>query len=68
MRLLLEAQRGPQGGHYYLCVDQVTLNKLMAAKRRSEDFSDVMIRIAKAEAAASGRLSPQAYERRGLSK
>jgi hypothetical protein len=56
MRLLLEEQRGPQGGHF-LCLDQLTLNKLTAAKRPSEDFSDVMIRMAKAEAKASGRLS-----------
>jgi hypothetical protein len=56
MRLLLEEQRGPQGGHF-LSLDQVTLNKLTAAKRPSEDFGDVMIRMAKAEAKASGRLS-----------
>jgi hypothetical protein len=67
MRLLLELQRGPQGG-YFLCLDQATVNKLMAAKRRSEDFSDLIIRMAKTEAMASGRLSlvsgrlsPQAY-------
>jgi hypothetical protein len=29
---------------------------LMAAKRRSEDFSDLIIRMAKAEAMASSRL------------
>jgi hypothetical protein len=56
MRLLLEAQGGPHGG-YFLCLDQVTLNRLMAAKRRSEDFSDVIIRMVEAEAIASGRLS-----------
>jgi hypothetical protein len=56
MRLLLEEQRGPQGG-YFFCLDQVTLNKLLAAKRRSEDFSDVMIRMAKADVTATGRLS-----------
>jgi hypothetical protein len=54
MRLLLDAKRGPQGG-YFLCLDQVTLNKLTAAKRPSEAFSDVIIRIAKAEAMASNR-------------
>jgi hypothetical protein len=55
MRLLLE-QGGSQGG-YFFCVDQGTLNKLMAAKKRSENFSDVMIRMAKADATATGRLS-----------
>jgi hypothetical protein len=55
MRLLLEERRGPHG--HFLCLDQVTLNKLMAAKRPSEDFSDVIIRMAKAEAAASVRPS-----------
>jgi hypothetical protein len=58
MRLLLEAQRGPQGG-YFLCLDQVTLNQLMAAKRPSEDLSGLVVRIAKAEAMASNR-SPNA--------
>jgi hypothetical protein len=48
MRLLLEEQRGPQGGHF-LSLDQVTLNRLTAAKMPSEDFSDVVTRIAKAE-------------------
>jgi len=56
MRLLLEAQGGPQGG-YFFSVDQVTLNKLMAAKKRSEDLSGVLIHMARAEAMASGRLS-----------
>jgi hypothetical protein len=56
-RLLLEAQRGPTGG-YFLCLDQKTLNRLMASKGPSEDLSDVIIRLAKAEAMASGRLSP----------
>jgi hypothetical protein len=56
MRLLLEAQRGPKSG-YFLCVDQLTLNRLMAAKAPSEDLSDVLIRIAAAEAMVSGRLS-----------
>jgi hypothetical protein len=55
MRLLLE-QGGSQGG-YFFCLDQLTLSKLMAAKRRSEDFSDVMIRMAKVDATAKGRLS-----------
>jgi hypothetical protein len=55
MRLLVEEQRGPQGG-YFLCVDQVTLSRLMADKRGSEDFSDVLIRMAEAEAMASNRL------------
>jgi hypothetical protein len=54
MRLLLEAQRGPQGG-YFLCLDQVTLDKLMAAKGPSEDFSDVVTRIARAEVMVSNR-------------
>jgi hypothetical protein len=54
MRLLLEAQRGPQGG-YFLCLDQVTLDRLMAAKGSSEDFSDVVTRIAKAEVMVSNR-------------
>jgi hypothetical protein len=57
MRLLLETQRGPQGGNF-LCLDQLTLSKLMAAKGPSEAFSDVMIRMAKAEARTSDRLSP----------
>jgi hypothetical protein len=56
MRFLLEEKRGSQGG-YFFCVDEVTLNRLMVAKRGSEDFSDVLIRMAKAEAMASGRLS-----------
>jgi hypothetical protein len=60
MRLLLE-QGGSQGG-YFFCVDQVTLNKLMAAKKRPEAFSDVIIRMAKAEAMASNR-SPVAIDR-----
>jgi hypothetical protein len=64
MRLLLELQRGPQGG-CFLCLDQATVNELMAAKRRSEDFSDLIIRMAKAASGrlslVSGRLSPQAY-------
>jgi hypothetical protein len=67
MRMLLEAQRGSHGG-CFLCLDQVTLNRLMAARGLSEDLSGVVIRLAKAEAMASGRsspfsstLSPQAY-------
>jgi hypothetical protein len=52
MRLLLGEQRGSQGG-YFLGLDQVTLDKLMAAKGPAEDFSDVIIRIAKEEATAS---------------
>jgi len=66
MRLLLDEQRGSQGG-YFLCLDQVTLDRLMAAQIRSEDLSDVLVRMAKAEArssvrisAASGRLPPHA--------
>jgi hypothetical protein len=54
MRLLLEAQRGSQGG-YFLCLDQVTLDRLMAAKGPSEDFSDVVTRIARAEVMVSNR-------------
>jgi hypothetical protein len=42
MRLLVETRRGPQ-------------NKLPAAKRPSEDFSGVMIRMAKVEAMGSSR-------------
>jgi hypothetical protein len=57
MRLLLEAQRGPTGG-YFLCLDELTLNKLMAARGPSEDLSGVVIRLGAAEAMASGRLSP----------
>jgi hypothetical protein len=46
MRLLLMgAQRSAHG--CFLWLDQVTVNKLMAAKRLSEDFSDVMIRMAR---------------------
>jgi hypothetical protein len=56
MRVLVEEQRGPQGG-YFLCVDQKTLSRLMAAKRRSEDLSGVLLRMAEAEAMASRRLS-----------
>jgi hypothetical protein len=66
MRLLLEHQQGSQGG-YFFSVDQVTLDKLTAANRPSETLSDVLIRMAKAEArasvrisAASGRSPPQA--------
>jgi hypothetical protein len=54
MRLLVEAQGGPQRG-YFLCLDQVTLNRLMAAKRRSEALNEVLIRMAEAEVAASNR-------------
>jgi hypothetical protein len=61
MRLLLEEQQGSQGG-YFFCVDQVTLNKLMAAKKRSEDFSDMMIRMAKVDTMVSTR-SPIAIDR-----
>jgi hypothetical protein len=57
MRLLvMGAQRSPQG-EYAILLDEVTLNRLTAATGPSEDFSDVMIRMAKAEAKASGRLS-----------
>lgn len=49
MRLLLEARRA----FYFLCLDQVTVNRLTAAKRRSEDFSDLIIRMANAQAMAS---------------
>jgi hypothetical protein len=51
MRLLLEERRGSQGG-YFFSVDQVTLNKLMAARRRYERFSDMMIRMTKTDAAS----------------
>jgi hypothetical protein len=54
VRLLSEHQRGPQDG-YFFCVDEVTLSKLMAARRKSENFSDVMIRMAKADTVASSR-------------
>jgi predicted CopG family antitoxin len=56
MRLLLEKQRCSQTG-YFFCVDQVTFNKLMAVKRRSESFSDVTIRMAKADTMVSTRSS-----------
>jgi hypothetical protein len=49
MRLLLDARVGAQGG----ISSAWTPNRLMAAKRRSEDLSDVIIRIVKAEAMAS---------------
>jgi hypothetical protein len=50
MRLLMMgAQRSPQGG-YFFWLDEVTLNKLTAARGPSEDLSDVLTRIAKVEA------------------
>ena len=52
MRLLLQTQRGPHGG-YFLWLDEVTLNKITAARGSSEDFGDVV--IAKAEAMALNR-------------
>jgi hypothetical protein len=52
MRLLLE-QRAPQGG-YFLWLDPLTLKQLMATKRRSENFSDLMIRLAKVDAKEPG--------------
>jgi hypothetical protein len=45
MRMLLE-QRGPQGG-YFIWLDQLTLKQLKATKKRSEDLSAVIIRLAK---------------------
>jgi hypothetical protein len=56
MRLLLEAQGGPQA-RFFLCLDPTTLKRLMAAKKRSEDLSDVVTRMTEAEAMASGRIS-----------
>jgi hypothetical protein len=52
MRLLLE-QRGPQGG-YFIWLDQVTLKQLKGTKRRSEDFSNVLVRLAKVDAKQPG--------------
>jgi hypothetical protein len=50
MRLLvMGSQRSRQGG-YFFWLDEVTLNKLTAAKGPSEDLSDVFIRLAKMEA------------------
>jgi hypothetical protein len=56
MRLLVEAQRGAHGG-FFLSLDPMTLNKLKASKRPSENFSDMLIRMAKAEV-RTVRLSP----------
>jgi hypothetical protein len=53
MRLLVEARRAHGG--FFLCLDQKTLNKLMASKRSSEDFSDMLIRMAKAEVTVPNR-------------
>jgi hypothetical protein len=52
MRFLLE-QRSPQGG-YFIWLDPSTLKQLMAAKKRSEDFSAVLMRLAKVDAKARG--------------
>jgi hypothetical protein len=41
----LEALRSPQGG-FYLWLDKVTLNRLMAARGQSEGFSDTILRLA----------------------
>jgi hypothetical protein len=52
MRFLLE-QRSPQGG-YFIWLDQLTLKQLKATKKRSEDLSDVIIRLANVDAKARG--------------
>jgi hypothetical protein len=52
MRLLLE-QRGSLGG-YFIWLDQLTLKQLKATKKRSEDFSNVLIRLAKVDAKERG--------------
>ena len=41
----LEAQGSPRGG-FYLWLDKVTLNRLMAARGQFEDFSDTILRLA----------------------
>ena len=50
MRLLvMGAQRSPRGS-YFFWLDDVTLNRLTAARGPSEDLSDVLTRMAKVEA------------------
>jgi hypothetical protein len=66
MRQILQMERGPQSGYFSAWTKK--LEQAHARLGASEDISDAIVRLAKAEAIASGRLSPQAYERRGLSK
>jgi hypothetical protein len=47
MRMLLE-QRSPQGG-YFIWLDQLTLKQPKATKKRSEDLSAMIIRLARYE-------------------
>lgn len=41
----LEAQGSPQGG-FYLWLDKVTLNRLMASRGPGEAYSDTILRLA----------------------
>jgi hypothetical protein len=52
MRLLLEP-RGSLGG-YFILLDQLTLKQLKATKKRSEDVSGVLMRLAKVDAKERG--------------
>jgi hypothetical protein len=52
MRLLLEP-RGSLGG-YFIWLDQLTLKQLKATKKRSEDVSGVLMRLAKVDAKERG--------------